>query len=473
MDEKQAFEDISLYSSNSFVAGEDQVDLKADNFPGETVGLAVDVQELKLITNSGIEIDLITVYDGLIIKEGLYTSFVQGVVKIIDTVGGLEKFALRGGETLIMKIAKPGTKDIIIWRKDLIITKIGSAQFDVVSNRTTYTLHFSPKAHINSIKRNVYKSYNNLPISDIVLNLYKDITRNTLFIEDPKVTINSPFQSSGRMPHEVIFELAKRSCTKNKFFVFFERFVPIYGTDQQTQDSFSASHYFGSVEKLIQDSENSGIKTITFTQNKRGTLEPNYIRAFSMKRDENFKHLAATRKGFYGTEFCAIDLIKRKCKNKDVGYLQNKQKTLYNNKLLDPNSIFALFNKSRGEVPGKKVFVSSINDSIKREDWLPHEFVRRISTTYFRIHVEISGGTNDIDVGHVVRFLVPSAVQKNLEVTNPYLRYDPVHSGKYIVTGINHVIRYGQYIKTLELSRESTPFNYLDAENIDLIDETI
>lgn len=472
MNELTAFEDLNPFSDSQFVTGESGADFKQDNFPGRMQGLAVDLKELKLITNNGLELDILSVYDGIIIKEGLYNTFVSGIIKINDSVGGLEKFALRGGERLTMKICKPGTDEVIIWRQDLIVTKISAAAFDVINNRTSYMLSFSPRSQINSVRKNVYKSYNNLPISNIVLNLYKNITPNKLFIEDPGVTLTSPFQCGGKMPHEVIFEMAKRACSKKRFFVFFERFIPVYGTDQSTQESFASSHYFGSIEKLIEDSEISGIKTIRFVQNKEGSVEPNFIRAFSMMRDESFTHLNATRRGFYKTEFSSIDLIKRKSKNTNVGYLENFGKTIYNNKLVDEDNIFGAFNKSIGETPGKKVFVSSMNESVNRENWLPHEFIRRIATTYFRIQIKVSGGTNNIDLGHVVNFLTPSSSQKNLEVQNPYLRFDPVHSGKYVVTGVTHTIREGQYLKILELSRESTPYNYRDIENIDLINES-
>lgn len=473
MDETNAFNGVNPFNDAQFVTGEDGVDFKSDDFPGSTLGLAVDLRELKLITNAGLELDILSVYDGIIIREGLYNTFISGMIKINDVVGGLEKFALRGGERLTMKVCKSGTNEIIIWRQDLIITRISAAEFDIINNRTTYMLSFSPRSQINSIRRNVYKTYNNLSISNIVLNLYREITPNKLFIEDPGVTISSPFQCAGKMPHEVIFEMAKRSCSKNRFFVFFERFIPVYGTDQSTQESFVASHYFGSIEKLIEDAETLGIKTIRYVQNKEGSAEPNFIRAFNLQRDISFQHLNATRSGFYSTEFSSIDLIKRKSKNRDVGYLKNFGKTIYDNKLLDEDNIFGAFNKSIGETPGKKVFVSSINESVGRENWLPHEFIRRIATTYFRIQIKISGGTNAIDLGHVVNFLTPSASQKNLEVQNSYLRNDPVHSGKYIVTGVNHVIREGQYIKNVELSRESTPYNYKELEKTDLIDDVI
>lgn len=434
-------------------------DIKQDYFSGRNIGLAVSIQELRLITVDGLEVDLLEVFDGLGIREGIYSTFIHGVIKIVDPAGGIEKFGLRGGERLFAKICK-SNGDVIIWRRDLIITKIGQGNFDIMNYKTAYELHFSSSAFVYATKKNMYKSFKSKSIAEVVLSVYKEMSTNTLFIEDPRLTLaNTAYQCSGKMPHEVIADMSKRACSKNKFFVFFERFVPIFGRDKN-QSPFSSSHYFGSIEKLIEDSEQKAIPNIHFIRNPRGDVEPDYIRAFSLRRLEAGKHIEATRKGFYGTEFCGINIIGRKCKNQDVGYLQTDTKTLYNNMLIDEKNIFAILDKTKGEVPGKKVFVSSMNDPVNREDWLAHEHVKRMETVYFKVLIEIAGATNNIGIGHIVNLLVPSAAEKSGKPDSSTIRYDAIHSGKYLVTGADHTIRNGQYIKTLELSRDSLPFSY-------------
>lgn len=436
-------------------------DIKSDVFYGPNIGLAVNIQELKLVTVDGLEIDLLNVYDGIGIKEGIYTTAIHGMIRIFDPAGGLEKFALRGGERLFVKISKPNS-DVIIWRRDLIVTKIGESNFDIMNYKTAYNLYFASSSFIFSMKKTMYTSFKEKSISDVVLETYKEMSTNTLFIEDPKLTLgNTAYQCSGKMPHEVIVDMTKRACSKNRFFVFFERFIPVFGRKQEeNQSPFSASHYFGSIEKLIEDSEKKSIQNIFFIRDVRADVEPNYIRAFSLKRLESFRHLEATKLGFYGTEFCSINIINRKCKNQQVGYLDADNTNLYPNKFVDQKNIFSQLNKNQGEIPGKKVFVSSVNDPVNRESWLAHEHIKRIETVYFRVSIEIAGATNNIGVGHVINLLVPSSAAKMTQPASSIIRYDPIHSGKYIVTGVDHIIRNGQYIKTLELSRDSLPFSY-------------
>lgn len=456
----------------SFDIRQSDTEIRDDIFPGQNIGLAVNIQEMKIITNDNIEVDLLEVYDGIGIKEGLYTTFIQGTIRIVDPVGGLEKFALRGGERLYLKVCKPNG-DVIIWRRDLIISKIGVADFDIMSYKTSYDLQFISSAFVYALRKNMYKSFSSQSIADIVLNVYDEISTNALFIEDPKVTLaNTSYQCSGKMPHEVILDMSKRACSKNRFFVFFERFVPVFGRATDTQGeltAFSASHYFGSIEKLIEDSEKFANYNIFFKREVRGDVEPSYIRAFSFRRLDSFRHIESLRKGFYGTEFCSINILNRKCKNQNVGYLDAKNVNLYPNKLIGPNNIFASLNKSLGEVPGKKVFVSSMNDPVNRESWLKHEHVKRIETVHFKVAIEIAGATNNIGIGNIVNLAIPSGTAKAQQPTSSIIRYDPIHSGKYIVTGVDHIIRNGQYLKNLELSRDSLPFSFENATSDNFI----
>jgi hypothetical protein len=206
--------------NSSSVVNED-IDVRQDIFPGQIIGLAVNVQELKIITNDNFEIDLLEVYDGIAVKEGMYLTFIQGVLKIVDPVGGLEKFAIRGGERLHVKISK-SNGDVIIWRRDLIVTKIGVADFDIMNNKTSYELSFASSAFVYGLRKKLYDSFSSKPIVEVVQNMYNEITRNSLFIEDPKLTLGDTFyQCGGKRAHEVIVDMSKRACSKNRFFVFF------------------------------------------------------------------------------------------------------------------------------------------------------------------------------------------------------------------------------------------------------------
>ena len=91
------------------------------------IGNTVDVKSVFIQTLYGETVSLIGVYRSIEIIEDMFSSCIKGVITIDDSSGGLEKFAIRGGETIGIKIAKPNNGDIIIWRQDLVVHKIGES----------------------------------------------------------------------------------------------------------------------------------------------------------------------------------------------------------------------------------------------------------------------------------------------------------------------------------------------------------
>lgn len=456
---KELLKNTSLYGQSNFSEENSEFEFLRDDHVINGVASSVEIKKLSLRIINGDDIDLLDVYDGIFVQESLFTNFIYGSIKINDTAGGLEKFALRGGERLSIKICKPQTEDLIIWREDLYITKIGGGNVDSATNMTTYVLDFAPKSFINSMKRNLYKSYGNMSLADAVTSMYEEISPNDLFIEDPKITLSIPYISSGFMPHKSIDKLAQRSCTNDRSFVFFERFVPVFATG--AVQSFSSTHYFGSIEKLIRDSEYAGIKTIHYIQKLDGIKETSLIRGINLRRKDNFNHMNAMNKGFYNTTITSINPIYRNHSVQNIGYTKENlfDRDFYENAFLDDKNIFNSYDNLIGEVPGQRVVYSGLNESVQKEQWLKNNIFGRFSKTYFQLTLDVEGGTNQIDVGHVVNFYMPSQMERTTNPQNPFPPADPIYSGKYLVTGTNHVIRNGRYIKSLELSRGSTPFN--------------
>ena len=72
-----------------------------------TIGGAVTVLELNLQLKDGSFVSLLDVYSSIIVEESVFTNSISGAISVIDPAGGLEKFMIRGGENLRMKIAKP------------------------------------------------------------------------------------------------------------------------------------------------------------------------------------------------------------------------------------------------------------------------------------------------------------------------------------------------------------------------------
>jgi hypothetical protein len=447
----------SLYGNIPSSIEDDDIDVIKDSQLNNNISGAVSVEQLDITTTSG-TVTLLDSYVGIVVEESIFTSFIVGAIMVQDNTGGLEKFQLRGGEPISLKVSKTQSKEVLIWRQDLYVTRIGKSSIDPVSGIMSYALYFAPRSFILSTKKKFYKPYKNISVKDAVESIYADISFNNLFIEDPKLTLTKPYFPSGMMPHKVIDELAKRSCSKNKHFVFFERFIPVYGT--KGTDKFSSTHYFGSLDKLIQDSTQGNLKIISYVPKTNRNIERG-IRGDNLRTRDNFNHMAALSNGFYNTKIESINPISRKYSTQTIGYtLENlEEKEFYQNHMIDSNNIFNVFDNTRNETPSKKLVMSSVNEVVSVDSWLKEFMYGRMTKTYFQILIDIQGGTNQIDVGHVVGLYVPSITEKRSDVTNPNPMADKVFSGRYLVSGARHVIKNGTYIKTLELSRGSSPFN--------------
>jgi hypothetical protein len=427
-------------------------------------GGGVNVAEVSIIVRSGERITLVAQYTNITINEDIFASCISGTITILDTAGFLESFRIKGGEQLNIKIIKPKTNDIIIWREDLIVHKIGESIVDPISQNSKFDLYFVSRSHINSLKKSLFKSYKNISYKQAIQSIYSEMSANDLIIDDPNLTLTKPFISTGLMPHKALEFLCHRSCKKDKYFVFFERLIPVTGTYANTAP-FTSSHYFGSIESLIAEANSNAntIQSIYFNEKTNLSLESGkYIRTPSLERDSNFNHIQAMILGFYNTSLTTIDPISRTHSIKKFGYATEKSVTndFYSYKLFDEYNIFNVYNDSKNEIPGRKLITSSINDTSNRSSWLHNNIVGQISKTLFKINVEIQGGTNNIGIGNIVYFFSPSHVEKVSNPQSTNLLPNRLETGKYFVTTVNHRIRPGEYIKALTLSRASSPVDH-------------
>jgi hypothetical protein len=429
-----------------------------NTIPGGTVNVA----EISITVRSGERITLAGQYSNISIHEDIFASCISGSITIIDTAGFLESFRIKGGEQINIKITKPKTNDIIIWREDLIVHKISESAVDPTTFNSSFDLHFVSRSHVNSLKKSLFKSYKNISYREAAKLIYSEMSVNDLIVDDPNLTLTKPFISTGLMPHKAMEFLCHRSCRKDKFFVFFERLIPLTGTYTDNKP-FTASHYFGSIESLIAEANLSTPQTIYFNEKTNLALESGkIIRTPILERNSNFNHIQAMVLGFYNTSLTTIDPISRTHSTKKFGYTTKDTVTndFYSYKLIDEYNIFNVYNDSKNEIPGRKLITSSINDTANRNTWLSENIVGHISKTLFKISVEIQGGTNNIGIGNIVYLYSPSHTERVSNPTNSNLIPNRLESGKYFVTTVEHRIRAGEYIKALTLSRASSPINH-------------
>lgn len=437
--------------------------LKKNDVVSRNIGGTFIINEISIITRQGLTISLLDAFESIEIDENVFSSSVVGTILLTDIGGGIEKFQLQGGERLILKLSKPITNDILLWREDFIVNKIGAHTVNMETIGSRYALYFSSRSFVNSMKKNLFKSYKNISLADAVKSMFSEMSKNDLMIEDPRITLKTPFISTGLMPHKAIEAMAQRACSNSKFYLFFERFFPIIGTYTDGK-AFASTHFFGSYDKLVEDSNTFGVHDIFFDPNQDGKIEPRYIRAARFTKKDNFNHLELMLFGHYNTTITSLDPIKRNHTVKNTGYSKesNSTKDFYSNKLLDKNNIFNTYNTNENEIQGKRLIFSSpyLNDTVQRSNWLETNIFGSLSKNMFKIEIDIQGATNNIGAGHVVNFITPSGLEKKLLPSKSNPLSDEYHSGRYFVSGVKHSITLSTYIKKLELSRGSIPINF-------------
>ncbi len=429
------------------------------NTPEPTFGADVDVREVSMTLNNGAKVDLRGYFESVIIEESMFNIKVSGSVIINDLVGALEKFEIRGGEKLNLKIYKPESEDILIWREDFIINKVNKHEVDVTTGSGKYQLMFTSNSFIRSIKKTIFKSFKNTTLINAVRSLYTEMSANDLMIEDPEVTLSEPFICTGISPHIAIDALAQRASGPLKYYVFFERFIPVTGQYTNGQ-SFSGSHYFGSVEQLINSTDETGLKVLTFGKKTDANVEaPNVIRVSKLVKESNFNHLESTLLGLHKTKFTYLDLIKREKTNKIFSYSDPKffdevSGDFYKNSFLTAENKFN--HKEDSEIGRRKLTTTNNFGNKKKENWLPYNIFGMLTKNYLKLSAVIQGGTNSISVGNVIQLNVISYFEKMANASSGTPPLDEIYSGRYYVTGVTHVITQEKYQKTLEISRGSS-----------------
>jgi len=444
--------------------------LSINNEPGTRsiiIGSTTVVDFINLTLNNGETVSLKATYKGISVEESIFNAAIRGTLMMYDDSGGLEKFTIEGGEKISIKISGPKTKEgnagpILIWREDLVVQSITKNEVSIRNTALQYSLIFTSKSYLTSIKRNYFYPCRE-SIATAVVSIFKQMSTNDLFIEDPKITLKTPYLPPGINPHKVIDQLAQRACASGKYFVFFERFVPITGTYPDGRP-FAATHVFMSLDTIY--SQARGVPKIIFAQKLNANLESNnYLRAGRYVRENNFNHINAMMLGLYNSELVSINPIRKVSNTEILSYTRNDTRTsdFYVNKLLSSKNFFSYYNDLENENPGRKLFFKSVNDPVAKESWLSKHIFGNLTKNLFKVTVDIQGGTNTIGIGQVVDFYAPSQVSliSNPQSSTPEI--DRLYSGFYLVTSVVHQIVEGKYIKTLELSRGSSPIN-LDSE---------
>lgn len=409
---------------------------------------------------NGATISLGNSFTKLEIYEDIFSPSITGKVTVYDYVGGLEKFMFTGGETISLRVIKPGgSNEILISRDDLIVYEVGKVRYDN-ENAITYELSFTSKSAISSQKKRLYKSFGtDKGLKSVFSKIYSDINAssnlnvNTI---DPDIRLQNAFVSPGYTPLEALSQLARRSCALGDYFVFYEKLGGRNATDFK--------HVFislGSLKEFWNNSEKLQRLVYQPTQDYINRQENSFIQIKSFLIENNYQHLERMQTGFYNSNIRQLDPYSRKYTDSKISYKDMDLDTdFYTNRILETNNEFLKYDNSYPEYPGERLIVKPKNDIVlDKANWIKYDTYGGLLNSGLRVLADIPGADNRISVGYAVELALPSKVAKAQNLEQAYMVEDEFYSGKYLVTAVRHMFTKDTYIKKIELSRGSLKIN--------------
>lgn len=425
---------------------------------GTRINNTYGLHELFLTIKDGRKISLLETLSTMVIYEDVFSNAINGYIEIVDSVSGLSKFYITGGETLSMKILKPApSSEIIFTRNDFIIHEISKVSMDDV-NSLKYRLFFVSKAGIIDKKKRIYKAFTKeKKMSEVVSKLYSqvgspsDISLN-IEDEDTKVKLEKTFLCPGYTPFEAIDYLVKRTSYSGDYYMFFERLIKFREkTHVFAGFNFLTGHWRGIdyVPNIMYQPQLSHVTA----QDSR------YLKASSVEIQNNFSHAGNMMMGFYNSRLRMVDPLTRRFTDAKLNYkdIRNASK---DSKFLTDDNIFMNYDDSYPELPGERLMIRPRHDILaNKNQWVRNDVYQSVLLSTIRVNVEISGADNLISAGNMVNLTVPDLQDKNDDYSATVVRPDSVYSGAYFVTAVQHTFTISGYTKKLELSKDSGRLN--------------
>lgn len=425
---------------------------------GTRINNSYGLHELYLTIKDGRQISLLETLSSMVIYEDVFSNTLNGYVEVNDIVSGLSKFYITGGETLSMKILKPSpSAEILFGRNDFIIHQISKVSMNDI-NSLSYRLFFVSKSGIIDKKKRVYKSFTKeKKLSEIISKLYSQVSSSNdislnIEDEDTKITLEKPFLCPGYTPFEAIDYLVKRTSYGGDYYMFFERLIKFR----------EKTHVFGGLNFLNDHWKSIDYVPTILYQPQRSHItsqDSRYLKASSVEIQDNFSHAGNMMSGFYNSRLRMLDPLIRRFSDAKINY-KDIRNSSGSPKFLTDDNIFMSYDDSYPEFPGERLFVRPRHDILaNKSQWVRNDVYQSILLSTIRVNVEIAGADNVISAGNIVNLTIPDLQDKNDDYSATVIRPDAVYSGTYFVTAVQHIFTLSDYVKRLELSKDTGRLN--------------
>ena len=447
---------------------------------GLTKAGEVKIERILLIAEGNNVIDLTEFLVEINLFEDIFSNFMQGNIVLTDSRNLIEKFNLRGEESLIVKFRTPSFDPIHTISKTFMTYKVSDRVIVRDNNTQNFTIHFvSMEMYLDTLLP-LFISFEG-EVIDIVERIFTDYisTNREYDVSDnskeitqleklsPLLILNETsnkvkFVSPGWTPFKCINWLASKAIPKDskaKNFLFFE-----------TNKAF----VFGSVEHLLREAvqNETSIGTYTIAASNIGTetdskdVNRELFLAKDVEMVDSHDQIRNLTNGYIVNRLITLDIYNKVYDPIDYDHAQ-EYKNQFHTSGSGPTSV-PPFNPDTVRNPLVNISFYPVNPRLFQKsasDYFKDNVSEKIGEIYgnrkssllelnnIKMHLTVPGRT-DIEVGRVLYFLYPSLDTKDsTDSTNPV--QDKLYSGYYLITAINHKINRHQHMMRMEIVKDS------------------
>ncbi len=413
-----------------------------------------DLDGALIIGSSGQKINIINQLIELNIYQSIDSPFMSGNIVLSDAAGVAELLPLLGQERLLFSLKTPGHESSVNFNDYHAIIYNVEKRFQTTDREQTLIVNWTTLEHYKNLRTKISKSFKgniSSMVSEILSSdnflgskkpLHIDTTKNIRKFVIPNL---NPFQTINLLKEEAI------SAEMSPHFLFFENPDGIH---------------FRTLDSLIGSQGNLSVPHKN-TYKSQPPKDPKAVEAalgtiLHWEAEDNSNNFLNVKLGMLSSTLYYHDIFNKNIQKFDYDYndtFNKRNTTNQENKgsgTLIPQS--KIDDKVITEYTNSKIFVhptasknlhaNGTTDN-NAEEWLQESISRELQRDYFTLKIETYGDTN-IMCGDVINVLIPS--NKPLSKSDTAKAFDPVLSGRYLVTSLKHMVIPSEFMHSMVMT---------------------
>ena len=391
----------------------------------------------------------------LVISESLYQNFMYGEIKFLDFSNLTDRLELNGQDYIQISFTTPGFSGKIE-KKKFVVTNFNQLKLAYTGKGKEVTLGFISQDAYVSMQNKINGSYRGT-VSDIVSKI-SESNFSTELVELEKTDNEHSFIIPNWGPYKTLNWLSKRAVSASNredcSFLFYENMD---------------GNHFKSIHSLSKKSPvteyNYHQPNVPVDLSTQEGLHKKFSQIEDLKFNRHFDKVKEIDNGVFASNIVSLDLVTKEYTVNQFDYLEHFDRTdsVEQYPLIARKSNLNVnknINASFNFVGTSSFSHDGIDDNFKYSDFTLKRRSSILRARSSSLSIIVSGDSNR-RVGDVVILDIPKLEPTEMSSVDPK---DRMMSGRYLVTSLQHVINKEKgYTTRLELSRDSLPFEFMNA----------